>query len=140
MSDDPHDLKRFVEAQEPVIEHVRQELRRGAKSSHWRWFVFPQLRALGRSATAQHYGIASPAEAEAYWRHPVLGPRLKECAALVLAVDGRSALQIMGSPDDLKLCSCMTLFERVAPEEPVFGQVLDKFYGGERDERTLELL
>jgi uncharacterized protein (DUF1810 family) len=140
MSADPHDLQRFVDAQEPVIEAVRQELRRGAKSSHWMWFVFPQLKALGRSATAQHYGIATLAEAQAYWRHPVLGPRLKECAALVLAVDGRSARQIMGSPDDLKLRSCMTLFERAAPEEPVFGQVLDKFYGGERDEATLTML
>jgi uncharacterized protein (DUF1810 family) len=100
----------------------------------------PQLTAPPPPATAQHYGIATLAEAQAYWRHPVLGPRLKECAALVLAVDGRSARQIMGSPDDLKLRSCMTLFERAAPEEPVFGQVLDKFYGGERDEATLTML
>ena len=131
-----HDLQRFVEAQAPVIEQVRQELRRGAKRSHWMWFVFPQLKTLGRSETARYYGIESLAEAEAYWKHPVLGPRLKECASLVLAVEGKSALQIMGSPDDLKLRSCMTLFERVAPEEAVFGQVIDKFYEGERDEHS----
>ncbi|WP_280155569.1 DUF1810 domain-containing protein [Piscinibacter sp. XHJ-5] len=135
-----HDLQRFAEAQDPLIERVREELQRGAKTSHWMWFVFPQLRALGRSATARHYGIESLAEAQAYWCHPVLGPRLKDCASLVLAVDGKTAHEIFGSPDDLKLCSCMTLFERAAPQEPVFGQVLDKYYRGERDPRTLALL
>src|SRR2546422_10623815 len=118
--DDPHDLQRFVDAQHPVYARVRQELARGAKASHWMWFVFPQLKGLGRSALAQHYGIASREEALAYWRHPLLGPRLKECTELVIAVDGKTALQILGSPDDLKFCSSMTLFERVVPDEPAF--------------------
>ncbi len=113
---------------------------RGAKTSHWTWFVFPQLRGLGRSATAQLYGIASEAEARAYWQHPVLGPRLKECAELLLAIQGKTALQILGSPDDIKLRSSMTLFERAAPEEPVFGRTLERFFDGERDARTLDLL
>lgn len=139
-SADPFDLQRFVDAQAPVYAHVCAELRAGAKTSHWMWFIFPQLRALGQSATAKHYGIASPAEAEAYWAHALLGPRLQECSGLVLAVEGRAARQIFGSPDDLKLRSCMTLFERAAPEEPVFGRVLEKYYGGERDARTLALL
>src|SRR5947207_4341757 len=106
--DDPHDLQRFVDAQDPVYHDVRLELAAGEKRSHWMWFVFPQMKALGRSATARHYGIVSRAEAQAYWQHPVLGPRLKECAGLVLAVQGRTALQIMGPPDDIKLRSCMT--------------------------------
>ena len=96
-SADPHDLQRFVAAQQPVYGAVVAELARGAKRSHWMWFVFPQLAGLGRSATARHYGIASEAEARAYWRHPLLGPRLKECTALVLAVEGKSALQILGA-------------------------------------------
>src|SRR5205823_1814886 len=127
--DDPHDLQRFVDAQDPVYHDVRLELAAGSKRSHWMWFIFPQMKDLGRSATARHYGIASRAEAEAYWRHAVLGPRLKECAGLVLAVQGRTALQIMGTPDDVKLRSCMTLFAEVAPQEPVFRQVIEKYYG-----------
>ncbi|HEX7436264.1 MAG TPA: DUF1810 domain-containing protein, partial [Caldimonas sp.] len=103
-------------------------------------FVFPQLKGLGRSATARHFGIASRAEAEAYWRHPVLGARLKECSELVLAVEGRTALQIFGSPDDLKFSSSMTLFAQVARDEPVFRWALDKYFGGHVDKRTLELL
>jgi uncharacterized protein (DUF1810 family) len=134
------DLQRFVDAQEGVYPQARRELAAGAKASHWMWFVFPQLRGLGRSATAERYGIASLAEARAYWRHPLLGARLKECSGLVLAVAGRTARQIMGPPDDLKLCSCMTLFEPAAPDEPVFGRVLDKYFGGERDAATLALL
>ena len=138
--DDFHDLQRFVEAQNPVYRQVCTELAAGAKASHWMWFVFPQLKGLGRSAIAQHFDIASRTEAEAYWRHPVLGPRLKECSELVLAVKGSTALQIFGSPDDLKFRSSMTLFSRVAPGEPVFTLAVDKYFGGDWDDRTLELL
>ncbi len=137
---DPHDLQRFVDAQNPVYTQVCAELAAGAKSSHWMWFVFPQLKALGRSAIAQHFGIASRQEALAYWQHPLLGARLKECSELVLAVAGRTALQILGSPDNLKFRSCMTLFAQVAPDEPVFQRALDKYFGGEGDTRTLDLL
>lgn len=137
--DDPFDLQRFVTAQAPVYGDVCAELAAGRKSSHWMWFVFPQLKGLGRSATAQHYGIAARAEADAYWRHPLLGPRLKQCTELVLAVDGRSANQIFGSPDDLKFRSCMTLFAQ-ATGAPVFRQALDKYFGGEDDEQTLRRL
>ena len=119
---------------------VRAELAAGAKTTHWMWFVFPQLRALGRSATARHYGIADRAEAEAYARHPVLGPRLVECTRLLLGVHGRSAHDIFGSPDDLKLRSCLTLFEAVMPAESAFAEALARYYDGRPDERTLELL
>ncbi|WP_372526033.1 DUF1810 domain-containing protein [Piscinibacter sp.] len=138
--DDVHDLQRFVEAQNPVYGRVCAELAAGAKTSHWMWFVFPQLKGLGRSAIAQHFGLASRAEAQAYWSHPVLGSRLKECSELVLGVAGKTALQIFGSPDDLKFRSSMTLFAQVAPDEPVFTRALDKYFGGRADERTLELL
>lgn len=137
---DRHDLERFVVAQGPVYAQVCAELAAGAKTSHWMWFVFPQLKGLGRSVIAQHYGIASKAEAQAYWNHPVLGPRLKQCAELVLSVEGRTALQILGSPDDLKLRSSMTLFGQIAPEEAVFQKALQKYFGGAGDTRTLELL
>ena len=137
---DPHDLQRFVDAQDPVYREVQAELAAGSKVSHWMWFVFPQLAALGRSAMAKRYGIASLAEAAAYWKHPVLGARLKACSQQVLRIDGKTALQILGVPDDLKLRSCMTLFERAAPGEAVFGRVLDKYYAGARDAETLSLL
>ena len=140
MNDDPHDLQRFIGAQNQVYGRVLAELAAGEKASHWMWFVFPQLRGLGRSTTAQHFGIASKAEAEAYWRHPLLGARLKECSELVLAVEHRSARQIFGSPDDLKFRSSMTLFEQVAPDATVFGRALDKYCDGSRDPGTLELL
>jgi uncharacterized protein (DUF1810 family) len=104
------------------------------------WFVFPQLAGLGRSGTARFYGIASLAEARAYWAHPVLGARLKECCALLTALQGRSALQVFGPIDALKLRSCLTLFERAAPDEPVFGRLLDKYYAGERDAATQQML
>ena len=136
---DPHDLERFVAAQAPVIEGVRDELRAGRKRSHWMWFVFPQLKGLGSSNLAEHYGIASLAEARAYLAHPVLGPRVRECCALVLAVPERSAHEILGSPDDLKFRSCLTLFSLAAPQEPVFPQALQRFYGGESDPRTVAL-
>jgi uncharacterized protein (DUF1810 family) len=137
---DPHDLQRFVAAQDTVYDQVRAELAAGRKTSHWMWFVFPQLKALGRSSTAQHYGIADRAEALAYWQHPLLGERLRHCTSLVVGVDGRSVHQIFGSPDDLKFRSCMTLFAAVAPDEPVFAQALQKYFGGVPDARTLELL
>ncbi len=137
---DPFDLERFVQAQDAVIDDVRRELRTGRKRTHWMWFVFPQLRALGRSATAQHYGISSLAEARTYMAHPVLGPRLTECAELVLAVQGRSAHEIFGSPDDMKLRSCMTLFAAAAPDTPIFDAVLGQYYGGSPDDRTTDLL
>jgi uncharacterized protein (DUF1810 family) len=139
-TDDPHDLARFVSAQAPVYAHVLAELRAGAKSSHWMWFVFPQLKALGRSATARLYGIADGREASAYWRHAVLGPRLAECTEAMLGVAGKSALQILGSPDDLKFCSSMTLFAQVAPDEPLFHRAIGRYCAGRMDERTLELL
>jgi uncharacterized protein (DUF1810 family) len=137
---DAFDLDRFVQAQDPVWTSVRAELRAGAKRTHWMWFVFPQLAQLGRSSTARFYGLQGAAEAQAYWRHPLLGPRLREAASLVLAVRGRSLHDIFGSPDDLKLRSCMTLFEAVAPEEPVFAQVLEQCCGGERDPLTRQAL
>ena len=138
--DDPHDLQRFVAAQNPVWARVRDELARGAKASHWMWFVFPQHEGLGRSATARRYGIASRAEALAYAQHPVLGPRLAECTERVLAVDGKTALQIFGSPDELKFRSSMTLFEQVWPQQTAFARALDKYFGGERDARTIGLM
>ena len=140
MHDDPFDLQRFVDAQEGAWPDARCELAAGAKASHWMWFVFPQLRGLGASAMAQCYGIASGAEAEAYWRHPLLGARLREATALMLAVECRPARRILGTPDDLKFCSCMTLFEAAAPGEAAFARALDEYFGGERDARTLALL
>ena len=133
-------LERFVAAQEKVYAAVRRELGAARKTSHWMWFVFPQLKSLGRSGTARFYGLDGREDALAYWRHPVLGPRLLECTKLVLASSGRTAHEIFGSPDDLKLCSCMTLFDAVAPEEPAFRAVIDRFYGGVADAATLELL
>ena len=134
------DLQRFVDAQAPVYAQVVEELRRGRKTSHWMWFIFPQLRGLGHSTMAMRYGLASVAETRAYWRHDRLGPRLRECTELVLAIDDRSALDILGSPDDIKLCSCMTLFDAAVPDEPLFTTLLGKFYQGQHDARTLVLL
>jgi uncharacterized protein (DUF1810 family) len=138
--EDGYDLQRFVDAQAPVIEQVRQELRAGQKRSHWIWYVFPQLRGLGHSHYADLYGIGSRDEAVAYWRHPVLGPRLAECVDLVLGVDGRTAHQIFGSPDDLKLRSCLTLFAAAVPDERRFTAALERYYDGTPDQRTLALL
>ncbi|MDM0035555.1 DUF1810 domain-containing protein [Variovorax sp. J22P271] len=132
-------LQRFVEAQAPVYDAVCRELRAGRKTSHWMWFVFPQLRVLGRSATAHFFGLEDLAEAQAYAAHPLLGPRLVECSGLVLATSGRSARGIFGTPDDLKLCSCMTLFEMAAPA-PVFALVIERLYAGGRDPLTLAAL
>jgi uncharacterized protein (DUF1810 family) len=137
---DPHDLQRFVDAQDPVHARVRDELARGAKTSHWMWFVFPQLRGLGGSEMAKRYGVADKAEAAAYWAHPLLGARLAECTRLVLSHEGRTALQIFGPPDELKFGSSMTLFEAAASQEPMFGQAIERFFGGVRDVRTLSRL
>ena len=133
-------LERFVAAQAPVYAQVVAELEAGRKTSHWMWFIFPQLRGLGRSPTALYFGIEDLGEAKAYLRHPVLGPRLVECSRLVLAVEGRSATAIFGSPDDLKLRSAMTLFGRAAAEEAVFAAVLETYYDGQEDPATLALL
>lgn len=134
------DLERFVHAQAPVYAQVRAELGAGRKTSHWMWFVFPQPAGLGASPMARRYAIASPAEAQAYLLHPVLGPRLRECSALVLQAAEPDIQRIFGSPDDLKFRSCMTLFQRAAPGEPVFGACLDRYFGGQPDARTLALL
>ena len=131
-------LERFVEAQEPVIEQVLGELRTGRKTSHWMWFVFPQIRGLGHSPTAQHFAIATRAEAEAYLRHPILGPRLRECTRLVNAIEGRSIEEIFGYPDYLKFRSSMTLFANVTADNQVFVDALNKYFGGEQDPLTIE--
>jgi uncharacterized protein (DUF1810 family) len=138
--DDPFDLGRFLAAQAPVMPAVRRELAVGRKQTHWMWFVFPQLRALGRSPTARRYGITGLEEARAYLAHPVLGQRLADCAGLVLAVEGRSAHDIFGSPDDLKLRSCMTLFAAAGPQQPAFAEVLRRHYDGRPDPLTASLL
>ena len=140
LKNDPFRLERFVEAQEPVYEQVCAELREGRKRSHWMWFIFPQLRGLGNSPTAQFFAIRSRAEATAYLWHAVLGSRLRECTALVNAVEGRGAGEIFGFPDDLKFRSSMTLFAEIAPEEPLFRQALEKYFRGEPDDRTLDLM
>ena len=135
--DDLFNLQRFVDAQEPVYPQVLDELRRGQKTSHWMWFVFPQIAGLGHSATAQRYAISSTDEAQAYLDHPVLGPRLVECINVLLGVDGRTAEQILGGVDTLKLRSCLTLFFAVSGGENVFEDALDKYFDGVPDLRTL---
>ena len=132
------DLGRFVDAQAPVIDQVRRELLAGAKRTHWMWFVFPQLRGLGRSETARRYGLDGLPEAQAYFAHTVLGPRLLECVGLMGQIEGRTALQVLGSPDDMKFRSCLTLFRAIHP--PPFQAGLDRFYDGQPDPTTLELL
>jgi len=135
--DDPYKLERFVEAQERLYPEVCAELRRDRKSSHWMWFVFPQIRGLGHSPMAQRFAIASLAEARAYLGHPVLGPRLRECTQLVIDVEGRTALEIFGSPDDIKFRSSMTLFSLAAPDEPLFKTALTKYFSAGPDPETL---
>ena len=130
-------LARFTAAQEGVYDRALAELRAGCKRTHWMWFVFPQIAGLGSSRTAQRYAIASLQEARAYLADAVLGPRLIECATALLAVEGRSAEEILGFPDDLKLRSSMTLFARAAPGIEVFQQVLDRYYDGKPDPQTL---
>jgi uncharacterized protein (DUF1810 family) len=139
-ADDPYDLQRFVAAQNRVYDSVRAELSRGRKQSHWMWFIFPQIAGLGHSAMAQRYAISSLQEAEAYLKHPILGPRLRECTRLVAVVEGRSAHEILGSPDDMKFRSCLTLFSRAAPGDAVFRDALEKYFDGEEDPMTLAKL
>lgn len=137
----PPVLDRFLQAQEPVWPRVLAELRAGKKRTHWMWFVFPQIKGLGHSDMAQRYAIQSLAEAKAYLAHPVLAARLRECCQILLALESpSSALQVFGTPDDLKLRSCMTLFAEASAPGSVFDAVLQKYFGGQKDERTLELL
>lgn len=137
---DPFNRERFVRAQARVFEHVLAELRAGTKMSHWMWFIFPQIRGLGRSPTAIEYAISGLDEARAYLAHPVLGSRLKECTRLVLQVQNRSAAEIFGSPDDMKFRSCMTLFAQVSPDDDIFVRALEKYFGGVPDRMTLDRL
>src|SRR4051794_35218549 len=134
------DLDRFVRAQQGVYDDAVRELRAGRKTSHWMWFVFPQIAGLGRSPMAQRYAIGSLAEAKAYVAHPVLGPRLVECARILSELSGRSAEQVFGAVDAMKLRSSMTLFARAAPDEPRFRAVLEQYFGGEEDPATLQRL
>lgn len=137
---DRFNLERFVEAQGPVYQTALTELRAGRKRTHWMWFIFPQLAGLGFSPTAQFYGITSLAEAQAYLSHPQLGPRLLECIAAVSRVEGRTAHQVFGSPDDFKFRSCFTLFAQATADNQVFLEALAKYYHGAPDEQTLALL
>ena len=135
-----YELDRFLKAQEDVYAQALRELCAGRKRSHWMWFIFPQLAGLGSSAMSRRYAIRNIEEAGEYLRHPVLGPRLVECTEAVSALDGRSARQIFGTPDDKKLCSSMTLFELVSAPGSVFAAVLEKHFSGERDARTIEMV
>ena len=139
MTADPHNLQRSVDAQHPIYGQVRDELQAGLKETHWMWFIFPQIKGLGRSATAQKYAIQTIDEAKAYLEHPLLGFRLRECTQLVNAVIGRSIEDIFGYPDHLKFHSCMTLFANASAAEKVFTAALDKYFNGE-DIQTLEQL
>jgi uncharacterized protein (DUF1810 family) len=137
---DPYSLGRFVEAQRGVYEQACAEVRRGRKTGHWMWFIFPQIAGLGMSAMSLRYAIGSLREAKAYLAHEVLGARLREICEIVLGIEGRTAEEIFGWPDDAKLRSSMTLFAAASGDERVFVEVLEKYFGGERDARTLELL
>lgn len=138
--DDPYDLKRFVEAQNPVYQQVCEELRGGRKRSHWMWFVFPQIEGLGRSFMAQRYAIGSLAEARAYLEHPLLGERLRACTQMVNNIEGRSVMQIFGTPDDLKFHSSMTLFSQAAADNEPFRAALQKYFDGAPDTQTMARL
>lgn len=137
---DPHNLERFVHAQEYSYGQALEEIRSGRKRSHWMWFIFPQFKGLGSSPTATHYAIRSLAEAEAYLHHPILGPRLIECAQALLQLEGSSASEVFGHPDDLKLRSCATLFAQISPAGSVFEQLIEKYFVAGQDRRTLALL
>ena len=139
-ADDPYNLSRFVQAQEDDYEQALSEIRNGQKYSHWMWYIFPQIDGLAFSSTSKYFSIKSVEEAKAYLDHPILGPRLLECVEAVMRVQGRSATEIFGSPDDLKLKSCATLFACVSPPDSVFESLLKKYYRGERDDKTLRLL
>lgn len=137
---DPYRLSRFVEAQEPVYETVLRELEHGRKESHWMWFIFPQIAGLGHSPTAQRFAVSSLDEARAYLAHPLLGSRLIQCTRTVNAVRGRTAHQIFGSPDDMKLRSSMTLFRKAASDPEPFTTAIDRYFDGEADQRTLDIV
>ena len=137
---DPYDLNRFVQAHEDNYERALSEIKSGRKRSHWMWYIFPQFDGLGFSTMSQRYSIKSVAEAKAYLSHPILSSRLRECVEAALSVEGRSAYEIFGSPDDMKLRSCSTLFASVSPKSSIFDQLLEKFFQGERDGKTLGLL
>jgi len=137
---DPYDLERFVEAQRSVYEQACAELRQGVKTGHWMWFVFPQIAGLGMSAMSQRYAIRSLDEARRYLAHPVLGPRLREICGIVNGIEGRTAYQIFGSPDDMKLRSSATLFAHATEENAEFVEIIRKYFGGEWDQRTVELI
>jgi uncharacterized protein (DUF1810 family) len=139
-TEDPFDLERFLEAQEEKFDTARSELRRGSKSSHWMWFIFPQVQGLGRSSTAEFYAIKSRGEADAYLAHPVLGSRLLQCAEALLQVHGKSAREIMGFPDDLKLRSSATLFSALSGPGSLFERLLERYFDGQPDEKTLAIL
>jgi uncharacterized protein (DUF1810 family) len=138
-ADDPYNLERFVLAQDPVYRRVISELQAGTKMSHWMWFIFPQIRGLGRSPVAVEYAISGRDEARAYLQHAILGPRLKECTQLVLQVEGRSATEIFGSPDDMKFRSCITLFNQVSDDD-IFAKTLQKYFADVPDQLTLDRL
>src|SRR5438552_3226639 len=137
---DPYDLQRFVRAQEHDYEDALSEITSGRKRSHWMWYIFPQFEGLGTSPTSKQYSVKSLSEARAFLAHPVLGPRLLACAEAAVRVDGRSAADIFGSPDDMKLRSCATLFAAVSPAGSVFHRIIDKYFHGEPDARTLRLI
>lgn len=137
---DPYILERFVSAQDRIYSRIVSELRSGVKTSHWMWFIFPQISGLGRSPVSIEYAISSREEAAAYLQHPILGPRLKECTQLVLDVEGRSVEEIFGSPDDMKFRSSMTLFAQVSPDDDIFARALQKYFGGAPDQLTLDRL
>ena len=134
------DLQIFVQAQEDMYEQALAELKNGSKESHWMWFVFPQIAGLGNSEMARKYAIPNLADAKAYLSHDLLGSRLRECTEAVLAVEGRTAHEILGSPDDMKLKSCMTLFEVADGPDSIFSSILEKYFEGQRDERSLMIL
>ncbi|HEY1947674.1 MAG TPA: DUF1810 domain-containing protein [Bryobacteraceae bacterium] len=138
--DDAYNLQRFVDAQNPVFAQVCSELRAGQKTSHWMWFIFPQIAGLGSSSLARQYAISSLDEAKAYLNHPVLGPRIRECTRLVLSIEGRTTGEIFGTPDDLKFRSSLTLFAHAEPAEQVFQAALRKYFGGQGDSLTLARL
>lgn len=139
-TDDPYQLSRFLTAQQEDFERALAEIESGKKRTHWMWYIFPQLDGLAFSATSKYYAIKNIDEARAYLEHPILGPRLSQCAEAALGVEGRSATTIFGSPDDLKLKSCATLFASVSSPGSLFHRLLEKFYGDERDGKTLRLL
>jgi uncharacterized protein (DUF1810 family) len=140
MQTDPHNLQRFVDAQDTIYDSVLAELRAGRKTSHWMWFVFPQIQGLGHSSIAREFAISSRAEAEAYLKHPILGPRLRECTRLVNLVEDQSAEEIFGAVDNLKFRSSMTLFAQAASDNQLFLEALQKYYGGKLDPLTLRQL